>query len=291
MGVTRIMICALMGVVLAQPAGLKLPDSPCAGWKGAAQRVVKPSGIFEYMDGAGELYLAFGLKELFVREYHKSGEPRIICEVYRTPRSADAYGLFSQDRTGKPLRIGQGAVYASGLLIAWQGKWFIRVLADRETPEAKRCATELAKQVVKLCGPPGEPPSALSWLPSTGLDPRSVHFFHTDNLLNYFHFVATQNVLNLSSKTDAVMGSYSGRAGKSLALVVGYPKSDDAQAAWRSFRKVYLAGLKPIGKDSLARLENGKWVAGMVKGRKLHIVLESPTRVECASLIEALAFL
>ena len=274
------MILAVVAVVLVQ-LGCELPGSPCSGWKAGPQQVIAPSGIFKYMDGAGELYLAYGFKKLFVREYEKSGQPRITCEVYLMPSSADAYGLFSQDRTGKDIRIGQGAIYASGLLLAWQGSYFIRVLADRETPETKRCSIELAKQVVKLCGPRGKPPEALAWLPTRGLDARSVHFFHTHACLNYFHFVSTQNILNLSLKTDAVMGTYSSPAGKLLALVVGYPKETGARAAWQQFRRVYLAGLKPSGDHSLVKLEDGKWLAGAQTGRRLFVILESQAQAEC----------
>jgi hypothetical protein len=237
------------------------------------------------MDGAGELYLGYGFGALYTRDYEKPGEPKITCEAYRVPSSADAYGLFSQDRTGKALKIGQGAVYGSGLLIAWQGTWFVRVMADRETPAAKRCLTEIARQVVKLCGPAGKPPAALAWLPKTGLDPLSVHYFHTNSCLNYFHYVSSRNILNLTLKTKAVMGTYSSPAGKSLALVIGYPSAAEAEAAWTKFRRAYLNGLKPSGEYSLVKLESGKWLAGGVAGSRIRIVLESPTRDECARVI------
>jgi len=279
--------CALLGLAVI---GVSLPEKPpCPGWKAGEVRRVTPAGIFDYMDGGGELYLSYGFKELLVREYTRPGEPKITCELYLMPTSADAYGLYSQDRTGKQLKIGQGAVYGSGLLIVWQGKCFIRILADRETPGAKTCATALAKQIAASCGPAGRPPAELAWLPARGLDKLSVHYFHTQMVLNYFHFVSTQNLLNLSARTNAVMGAYSGKTGKSLALIVGYPSAAAASSAWTKFRKGYMAGLKPEGEFSVARQEDGKWVAGNVKGRKLRIVLESPTREDCLRLIRSLS--
>ncbi|MDH7601092.1 MAG: hypothetical protein QHI38_02985 [Armatimonadota bacterium] len=273
-------------LLLTAPGGLVLPQAPCPGWTAGPQKTVLPSGIFDYMDGAGELYLGYGFRKLYVREYRKSGQPTIVCELYELPTAADAFGLFSYDRTGEPLKIGQGAVYASGLLLAWHGKYFLRILADRETPESKQCALELAKQTIKLCGAPGKPPAALQWLPKDNLDAETVHYFHTHMCLNYFHFLATKNILNLSGKTEAVMGTYNGKQGKSLALVVGYPSVDEARRAWEQFRKVYLAGLSLSGPHCLAKLENGRWVAGSQVGRKLVLVLESPTREDCLKLIE-----
>lgn len=279
------MACALLGLILAQSPAPDLPGSPCEGWSASAQRKVTPADIFGYMNGAGELYLAYGFEALHVRDYTKPEQPTITCELYSMPGSADAYGLFSQDRSGQPLRIGQGAVYGSGLLIAWQGRYFLRVMADRETPEAKCCIQELAKQVVKLCGPAGKPPAALAWLPREGLDPASVHYFHTHMVLNYFHFVATRNVLDLSLKTNAVMGTYSGKNGKSLAVVIGYPSEKAAHTAFAHFRSEYLKGLNPEGEHGLVKLENGKWLGGAVKGRKVMLVLESPARDECGRVM------
>ncbi len=273
-------------LILSVPARIELPTTPCAGWKAGAQRVILPSGIFDYMDGAGELYLGYGFKKLYVREYRRAGEPVITCELYELPSSADAFGLFSYDRTGEPLNIGQGAVYASGLLLAWQGRYFLRILAERETPESKRCAVELAKQVLKLCGAPGKLPAALQWLPKENLEVHTVRYFHTHACLNYFHFVATKNILNLSGKTEAVLGTYVDKQGKSVALVVGYPTADDARRAWEQFRKLYLAGLKLSAPYSLAKLENGRWTAGAQEGKKIFLVLESPTREDCLKLIE-----
>ncbi len=275
------MIYALLGLMLAQSAGFELPATPCAGWNATPQKIIKPAGILDYMDGAGELYLGYGFNALYTRDYQKPGEPKITCELCRMPSSADAYGLFSQDRTGKPMKIGQGAVYGSGLLLAWQGKCFVRVMADRETPAAKQCVTEIAKQVVKLCGPNGKPPAALAWLPKKGLDPLSVHYFHTNSCLNYFHYVSSRNILDLSLKTKAVMGRYSSPAGKSLVLVIGYPTPAAARKAWGEFRESKLNGLHPTGEYSLVKLENGKWLAGKQSGSRLSIVLESPTREEC----------
>ncbi|MGQ9456057.1 MAG: DUF6599 family protein [Armatimonadota bacterium] len=161
-----------------------------------------------YMDGAGELYLGYRFRKLYVREYSKPNEPSLVCELYQMPSSADAFGLFTCDCTGERLDLGQGAVYSAGLLLAWHGNYFIRILAERETPVSKLCAIELARQVVQMCGSPGKPPDALQWLPSQNLDKKSVKYFHTHACLNYFYFLSTRNLLNLSADTEAVLGTY-----------------------------------------------------------------------------------
>lgn len=275
-------------LMLDNSAEIQLPASPCPGWTSYKQRIVLPSDIFDYMNGAGELYLGYSFKKLYVREYNKKGQPSLLCELYELPSSADAYGLFSQDRTGEPIDIGQEAIYASGLLLAWHGRYFLRILADRETPESKLCSIKLARLVMKLCGPPGEKPSALEWLPKGGLDEKSVKYFHTHSCLNYFHFLSTQNILGLSTSTEAVMGRYITDKGKSLVLVVGYPNENDARSAWNQFCSSYIPGSTWLGRYALDVLEDKTWVGIARVRNRLLIVLESPSKQECMTLLERL---
>ena len=277
------LIAAIAGIVLAPTGVVALPEA-CPGWTASAQRIVTPANVFDYMNGAGELYLAYGFEELQTREYTQSSGSRITCEMYRMPGASDAFGLFSQDRTGEEVSIGQGGIYAAGLLIAWQGRYFIRILADSETAEVKQCVLSLASQIVPRCGPDGALPEALKWLPPKGLDAKSVHFFHTHPCLNSLYFLASQNILKLSRKTDAVLGSCRTPAGKSAVLAVGYPDAGEAAAAWKSFRASYAKDASDYAGLAALKLENGRWLAGKQAGRHIILVLESPTRAEAAAL-------
>ena len=276
-------IAALAGIVLAPTGVIALPEA-CPGWTASAQRAVTPANVFDYMNGAGELYLAYGFEELQVREYTHSSGRRITCEVYRMPGASDAFGLFSQDRSGDEVNIGQGGIYAGGLLLAWQGRHFIRILADSDSAEVKQCVLSLGARIVPQCGPDGPLPEALKWLPPKGLDTKSVHFFHTHACLNSLYFLASQNILKLSRKTDVVLASYKTPAGKLAILVTGYPQAKEAAAAWRSFRASYAKDASEYAGLAALKLENGKWLAGKQAGRHIVLVLEAPTRAEAAAL-------
>lgn len=60
-------------------------------WKRAGEpRRIAADGIFEYMDGAGELYLAYRFDHLETCEYRAPGEEPILAESYlmRSPDDA-----------------------------------------------------------------------------------------------------------------------------------------------------------------------------------------------------------
>ena len=59
--------------------------------------------LFDYMDGAAELYLAYGFQNLTVRRFEKSNQPPITVEFFEMASSEDAYGVFSFERQDEPL--------------------------------------------------------------------------------------------------------------------------------------------------------------------------------------------
>jgi len=72
-----------------------------AGWKwDGKDRVYNSRTVFDYIDGAAELFLAYGFKDLTVRRFEKLGQPPIIAEVYEMGSPEDAYGVFSFERQG-----------------------------------------------------------------------------------------------------------------------------------------------------------------------------------------------
>ena len=128
----------------AEPGGgvmaVTWPSSLGAWQRLGEPRRVDPAGIFEYMDGAGELYLAYRFDHLEVAEYGAAGEDQVLAEVYLMGSGDDAYGLLSQDWGGEPVVLGEGGcrgLYGAGLLRASCGTRFVRVLATRETAASR----------------------------------------------------------------------------------------------------------------------------------------------------------
>ena len=118
-----------------------------------APRRITEETIFDYMDGAGELYLAYRFEHLDVYQY-AAPEKRlgtIKVELYWMGSPDDAFGLLSNDWGGEAIDLrGQGegrhphpavpshdALYGGGLLRFWSDNLYGRVMASRESPESR----------------------------------------------------------------------------------------------------------------------------------------------------------
>ena len=91
--------------------------SEVGGWKWDGKDMKYNSRtLFDYIDGAAELYLAYGFQNLVVRRFEKPGQPSIMAELYEMATSEDAYGVFSFEHQDEPVGIGQGSEFGGGLL-------------------------------------------------------------------------------------------------------------------------------------------------------------------------------
>src|SRR5208337_2430947 len=133
------------------------------GWKADGQdKVFTRQTIFDYMDGGGEIYLAYDFQRLLAREYAKADAPRIVAEVYQMASSRDAYGVFTHDNDGQPVSVGQAGLYSAGLLRFWKQRFFVRLQAEDETPEVTTALLALGNRIASEIPQEGKKPSLLT---------------------------------------------------------------------------------------------------------------------------------
>jgi hypothetical protein len=279
-----------MSLIIASIAAVTPPTNAGAWSRRDAPRIIEPAGIFKYMNGAGELYLAYRFRRIEVHEYAADGKPPILLELYRMETSDDAYGLLSVDWGGEPVELGSGrALYGSGLLRVWSDDFYARVLVERESKAARQAILSIGSSVVRgRRNPP--PPSLISVLPQVvagewRLRRDRTTFFRSHLVLNSVYFLSTENVLGLDHEAEAVVAQYAGPAAPVShsyvrLLVIRYPSEKRADQALRRFRTRYLeqasSNDEPVRHD-VRRIEDG-WMGYRLEGRVLTLVFQAEGR-------------
>jgi len=264
---------------------LRLPQE-VQGWNADGEdKVFTRQTIFDYMDGGGEIYLAYDFQRLLTREYARENAPRIVAEVYQMASSGDAYGIFTQDTDGQPVSVGQSALYSPGLLRFWKHRFFVRLQAEDETPKVKAALMSLGSRLASAIPQEGRKPALLEALPPQGLLESSVHYFHTSVLLNIHYFLADSNLLNLNSKTEAILAQYQQDRDRPRLLIVHYPRPSDAAAAFEQFGRVYLRQ-SPAGNAVYRKLEKEQFAGGRREERVLLLVFEAGSRESAEKLVD-----
>ncbi len=312
-GFRRILVCVIFLFGASSVAMNPVPDESdvnlprtVGGWTlTGAPRTITSKSIFDYMDGAGELYIGYRFKHLDVFEYSSPDEDQILVELYWMEDSDDAFGLISGDWGGEPADLGQEpaargardpwqgkrALYGSGLLRIWSGDLYARVMAYQETPRSKAAVMELGRVILSKRRS-SAPPSLLSALPSTGdagfrLRIDRVCYFRSHLVLNSVYFLSTGNILELDHSAEAVTATYSATdttgSHNVQLILIRYRDSDTARGGLLHFARTYLPEKKvPAGPSTYEgsqfwRIEDG-WLGYRQSGRTFVLVFECPSR-------------
>lgn len=214
---------------VAESSAPALPDE-VAGWRaGDPDQVFDTETIFSYIDGHAEVYLSYGMKRCFARRYTgPEDEPDIIVDLYELASDADAFGVFTHDRDGEEVEVGQDGLYRHGWLSFWTGAWFGSVYAEGETEASKRAVLALGQASAAALGEGGVRPALVAELPAEGLDPRSVKYLHAQEILNGVVYIGYENPFLLAPDVNAVIGHYDLAGGSAWLFLVDYP--DEATA-------------------------------------------------------------
>jgi hypothetical protein len=258
-----------------------LPDE-VRGWKKEGKdQIFDSKTIFDYIDGAGEVYRAYNLQGCLARRYSNRGA-FLTLDIFDMGSAGDAYGVFTYDRLGDPVQLGQEGRSGAGWLRFWKGRFFVSIIDEAQTPDSAQIAGELGRLISDRMQEEGVRPDLVLRLPSAGLLPDTIRFFHDPTTLNTHYYLSDENILHLGPGTDAVLAAYSREKGSAVLLVVAYPSEEDARKAHQGVLDGYLPEAQ---KKGAAKLENGSWSAAAVKGRILVFVLEAGSPGQAAEWI------
>ena len=272
------------------------PDSP---------RIINSENIFEYMNGAGELYLGYRFRHLEVFDYEIANQENILVELYFMKTSDDAFGLLSLDWGGDPISLDSShpnisnkpltslprALYGAGLLRIWSDNLYVRILAYRETPASKKAILTLGRIITANRKNTPEP-ELFRALPlhigsTWKLRRDRLHYFRSYLVLNSIYYLSSENILDFDLSTEAVIATYEHASGSSKRkrcrfLLVKYANHERARKALNHFHDTYLPEYKKkITADFQTRsprpfkLEDG-WLAYKLMGDYIAIVFECP---------------
>jgi hypothetical protein len=235
--------------------------------------------LFDFMDGAADLYFTYGFEALTVGQYVADapvgGERRAVqVEIYDMASDADAYGLFTYNSYGEPLDLGvEGELDPGYRLAFWQGRRYVQIVARESVDDDVLRA--FGRAVASALPPGGRRPALVDALPQERQVPGSVRFFREKMALDNLLWLGSDDVLGLGADTEGVVARYE-RDGQGMdLLIVAFP---DAQRAVQA-----RAGLEGAGLETLA--------ASGVVGRTLGAVfgLDAPQAAARALLEQALA--
>jgi len=176
-------VCLVLGVnnsARASDSGWKTFVFPeVTGWKQSGEiQTFQPENLFDYIDGAADLYLSYDFQELKVAEYRNEKKASVIVEVYRHRTPTHAFGIYSQERLSNAnfLDIGAQGYSEKDILNFLAGDYYVKMNSFKTGPEDQEILLNFAKKVAENLGEKETLPSILSSFPEEGKKKNSEKF-------------------------------------------------------------------------------------------------------------------
>ena len=155
----------------------KFPEIPGWNQSGEIQTFI-PKTLYEYINGAADLYLAYDFEELKVAEYYNEKKASVTIDVYRHKTPVDAFGIYSQERlpNANYLDIGLQGYYEKNALNVLSGSYYVKISSFNTGPEDQGVLLTFAKTVAEHLGEKGRLPALLATFPAEGKMKNSEKF-------------------------------------------------------------------------------------------------------------------
>ncbi len=185
-----VLSCALGLVLFLQTPPLegKTVDFPeMSGWKKDGKtQVFSPRTLYEYINGAADLYLAYEFQDLQVAEYKGEKKAGVTVEIYRHKDPTQAFGIYSQERlaNAKFLDIGAQGYHEPNVLNFLTGPYYIKINGFNTGEDDEKILLPFARKIETILGEKTTLPRILSSFPEEGKKKNSEKFI-SKNFLGY----------------------------------------------------------------------------------------------------------
>ena len=138
-----------------------------------------PENLFEYINGAAEIYLAYEFKELVVSQQQKDqSEKNVAIEIYDMGNETNAFGIYSAERypDNKFIKMGIQGYLEEGTLNFLVDRYYVKLLCFECEDQSEEVLKAFSQKIVERVGKTGNPPPMLKAFPSDGLQLNSENF-------------------------------------------------------------------------------------------------------------------
>ena len=212
-------------------------DDEIPGWKPVSPiSLYDKETIFDYIDGAAELYFAYNFNKVATTEY-TDGDTSIIIDIYDMSDPEGAFGIYSLNRYegANYVNIGNEGILVDASLDFWKGKYYCKVYSFDTSEKYQNTVIEIGHKLSSRIKDSGCEPQIIGMLPTEGLIPKTEKFFCRKLGLDNVYFISEDNILNLDGKTKGAFAEYKLDDIEFQMLMIKYSTKEEADLAFNNY--------------------------------------------------------
>jgi len=189
--------------------------------------------LFDYINGAAELYLSYDFVELETVSYEGEEGRFLTIDLYRHRDAKKGFGIYSRERPQEDifLSIGGQGYYQNGILNFVKGEYYVKLSSFGLDDKDGSFLKGVAQEVARLLDSEGTLPAPLSWFPEEGKVEHSERYINRDFLGHGF-------------LSDAFIADYEFESSTTQAFIIEADSEDAAKEMLSNY-------LELAGEDSV----------------------------------------
>ncbi len=162
-------------LVALLPTGSDMP-----GWDRAAPvQFFGPDNLWEYIDGAADLYLTYGFQRVAAAEYMTADSARsLTVEVYRMASPLCGFGIYAAERSPEDsiVAVGVQGRLSENTLHFWKGPFYVKLTSFDVEPDVPQLLTSVGQLIASRIAGEFALPSVFACFPAEQRVPHSERY-------------------------------------------------------------------------------------------------------------------
>lgn len=248
-----------------------------------------PETLYEYIDGAAEIYLGYDFKRLMVGQYERTdSKSSLSVEIYDMGKGDNAFGIYSVERfpDARFISIGNQGYLEEGSLHFLAGRYYIKLLCFDCGDQSPQYLHRFSEAILERIQHKGQLPPLLGVFPKDGLIPNTEKFIlHNFMGYSFLHngYLADYRVGDIEFECFLVEGKSTEEAQIMLKKLIASKGEENAERIPLGFHlrnryygHIYLANannyLAGVMKIKDGQQETGKvYLKALIQSLKDHI--------------------
>ena len=197
--------------------------------------------LYEYIDGAADLYIEFGFQLLITRELYWQ-DHSIMIEMYRMSDSTSSWGIFSsfknpQSENLEDFKFAYSTPYSLSFVA---GNYYVAIQSGESSEEIQSMMRKVGKSINSKMVTEAPPIDILfKCFPKTNMVPGSFGIAYGSLALNKVHFFSSENILKVSKDAPALFASYQDNKKPIRVMIISQKSTRTTKKIFENLKKVY----------------------------------------------------
>jgi len=192
----------------------------------SAPHLYEPDNLWQYIDGAADVYLLYGFRKVITTEYAVGADSnRANVEIYCMESPTHAFGIYAAERSPdeQPVAIGVQGQLGPDVLNFYKGPYYVKMISFAPSKDASASLAQMGRSIADK-------------IPGEFTEPEMFRYFPVENRVNQSERYIPTNFLGQRYLENGYCCDYANDQGFYQVFLVPLESDTAAQAVLKKYQ-------------------------------------------------------